>query len=816
MSYKHILRLLLVIAGIIFTSPSFSQSTGDMSNIRVDELSDTQIRQLAGKLQSIGVPLSKVEQLSITKGMKPDEARKLKVRIDRLKITTASTDLQGQRTVQDAPNFTDSLGLSGDTLSLAEQALSELRSRIFGADIFSKNTSTFEPNLRLATPENYQIGPDDEIILDIYGYSEASYNLTVTPEGTINIPYVGVLQVGGMNIEQARTRIRSRLISIYPGISSGNTNVRIAIGNIRSIKIILTGDIVRPGTYTLPSVASVFNALYESGGPTENGSFREIEVIRGGRKIAAIDIYDFLLNGEFRNNVRLQDNDVIRVPTYKQRVEIVGEIKRPGLFELLEGESLADLLRFTGGFTERAYQLRVKVLKNTPIERKISDITSEQFSTYRPNTGDKIFVDEILDRFENRVAIEGAVFRPGQYELEPGLTLSGLIKKAEGLREDAFRNRGYITRLKDDMQTELLSFDVAKILDGQLPDISLKREDVITISSILDLKEEYYIRVEGEVRQPGRLNYAEGITLEDAILQAGGLKVSATTQRIEVARRVTNSNALSASAQTAEVFQINADKDLKSVTGGFILQPFDIVSVRPSEGYEVQRTVRVEGEVLYPGVYTLTSKDERISDIIKRAGGFTALAYAEGASLKRSEVLMDSVALKKEYDARLADLKKNSVSTKPGEIPTADKVTSDFVGIDLPKIILNPGLPIDIFMEEGDVLNIPKQLQTVKVDGEVLSPVTVVYEDNKGFKDYISSAGGFGEKAKKKRSYIRYANGAVKSTSRFLFINSYPRVRPGSEIIVPDGAVKRPISFTELIGVSSSLITLYLLINSLK
>lgn len=795
----------------------------DLSNVRVDELSDAQIRRYVSQVGATGLSDIQLEQRALATGMKPGEVRKLRDRVkklqdaDRLKQTGISAGADTLRTP---------VGAGSDSLSSADKALAELKSKIFGADLFAKPSTTFEPNIRIATPVNYQVGPDDELLIDIYGYSEVSYNLKVSAEGTINVPSVGVIQVGGMTIEQATARIKSRLSTIYTELRTGNTNVRITLGNIRSIQVVLTGELVQPGTYTLPSVGGIFNALYQSGGPTENGSFREIELIRGGRKIGTIDIYDFLLRGEFKNNLRLQDQDVIRVPTYRKRVEIVGEVKRPGIFEMVNGENLTDLLRFSGDFTERAYQARIKVLKNTATERRISDITATEFMTYEPSTGDKFFVDEILDRFENRVTIEGAVFRPGQFELEPGMTLKQLLQKAEGLKEDAFRNRAYITRIDDNLQPKLISVDINAVLTRPASDIVLQREDVITISSIFDLREEYNVRVEGEVRQPGTLDFADGMTVEDAIIQAGGFKEGATSKRIEVSRRVKNSDALSTSARTAEVFQINIEQDFKALAASFVLQPFDIVSVRPSEGYTIQRQVKVEGEVLYPGVYTLSKKDDRISDIIERAGGFTAWAYAEGASLKRSGQIKNEEDIERYLIQKISSNRNGETKSAKTTVAGVDTVSvgsnknelnrNEFVGIDLPAILKNPGSKEDLFLEEGDVLNVPKELQTVKVSGEVLSPVTVVHAKNKAFKSYVKNAGGFTEKARRKRSYIKYANGSVKSATRILFVNFYPVVKPGSEIIVPEGNLKRPISLTEAIGVTSSLLTIFLLFNSLK
>jgi len=804
----------------------------NLSNIRVDELSDTQIRRFIAQVGASGLSDPQLEQRALSSGMKPEEIQKLKERVKKLQKVDQSSRLKNGSDSKAFNTSGDSLRTTSesDTLSVVDKALAELKSKIFGADLFTTPSTTFEPNIRIATPLNYQVGPDDELLIDIYGFSEASYNLKVSPEGTINVPYVGVIPVGGMTIEQATSRIRTRLSTIYSELKTGNTKVRVSLGNIRSIKVVLTGELVKPGTYTLPSVGSVFNALYQSGGPSENGSFREIEVIRGGMKIATIDVYDFLLRGEFKNNIRLQDQDVIRVPTYNKRVEIVGEVKRPGIFEMVKGENLNELLRFSGNFTERAYQTRIKVLKNTTTERKISDITTEEFATYQPSTGDKFFVDEVLNRFENRVTIEGSVFRPGQFALEPGMTLKQLLQKAEGLTEDAFRNRAYITRLGDDLQLQLISIDIDAILTGKTKDILLRREDVIKIASIFDLREEYNVKVEGEVRQPGKFKFAEGMTVEDVILQAGGFKEGATSQRIEISRRVKNSNVLSSSAQTAEVFQININQNLNVATAAFVIQPFDIISVRPSEGYEIQRQVKIQGEILYPGVYTLTRKNDRISDLINRAGGFTAWAYTVGASLKRSGPAKEIVETKKDSGPDLGTQKDQaaqngtaldkSLLTRTDTIPenySSEAVTrNDFVGINLPRILKRPGSKEDLFLEEGDVLNIPKELQTVRVSGQVLSPITVIYSGGKGFKDYVASAGGFTEKARRKRSYIKYANGSVKGAKKIFVFNIYPRVRSGSEIIVPEGPVKRPVSITELIGVSSSLLTIYILLNSLK
>ncbi|RQP16437.1 MAG: capsule biosynthesis protein, partial [Parapedobacter sp.] len=616
--YHHFGSILLLFFSIICNSYQVlgqTISADNLSQVRVDDLSDEQILAYLRQAESMGLSEEEMTQAALQRGMPASEIEKLRTRIATLKASS-NTRPQIVSPVQNRPErqMIDTVVAKPtppdttvkDTLP------------VFGASLFQGAPALFEPNLRLATPQDYVLGPGDQILIDIYGKSEENHSLNITPEGMINIPYVGIVQVAGMTIEQATARIRSEMATIYSAIRTGGTKVTVALGNIRSIKVILTGEIVKPGTYTLPSVATVFNALYYSGGPSKNGSFRNVRLIRGGKEIARLDIYDFLISGNFKENVRLEDQDVLMVPPYESKVEVRGEVKRPAIFELKEGETFEDLLAYAGGFTENAYRARIKITKRTATEQRIEDLLSSQYAHYRPQAGDIYMVDRILTRFENRVRIAGAVFRPGDYELSPGLTVSMLIKKAEGLKEDAFLNRGNILRLKDDSQHEQLSFDVAGIVAGTEPDIELKREDVVTISSIFDLREAYTIDIDGEVRSPGRFPYAEGITLQDLIIQAGGFRESASGSRIEISRRVTNADILSQSAHIAEVFQVNADKGLSKEDQDFVLMPFDRVVVRTSTGYETQKTVRIVGEVLYPGLYTINRKDERISDLINR------------------------------------------------------------------------------------------------------------------------------------------------------------------------------------------------------
>lgn len=797
----------------------------NLSTVRVDELSDAQIRTYWQQAQASGLSESEMEQMALQRGMPAAEVAKLRKRIEAIQGSTYDAPITAVERPVTNRQVIDSSALTNPAVAdslPADSALADTL-KIFGSELFDGKTALFEPNLRMATPSNYIIGPDDELLIDVYGKSEAFHSLTVTPEGNIVIPYVGVVSVNGLTIEAAKQRITQRMETVYPALKTGETNIQLSLGNIRTVKVVITGEVKTPGSYSLPSVASVFNALYLSGGPTARGSFRDIRLIRGGTEIARLDIYDILMNGSFDNNVGLRDQDVLMVPPYQNRVELHGEIKRPAIFELKSGETFADLLRYAGGFTEEAYRERIRVTRNTGTERRIEDLLGSQIGQFEPKSGDRYTVGRILDRYANRVTINGAVFRPGVYELSSGLSLSMLIKKAEGIKEDAFLNRGYITRLKDDLQREQLSFNVAAILAGTEPDILLRREDVVHISSIFDLKEEFSVRIEGEVRNPGIFDYAEGMTLEDLIMQAGGLRESASTKRVEVSRRVKTVDALSASAMTAEVFQVDIERGLDE-GANFQLMPFDIIVVRTEIGYETQKTVLIEGEVLYPGSYTITKKNERISDLIKRAGGFTPFAYIEGASLKRSGGRLRKMAetererneksLKEqdEYERMLALRYLQNDASNINSLPVSRNLNNDFVGINLERIIETPGIRGDLILEDGDVIRVPKELQTVRVSGEVLAPSTAIYAPNKGFKQYINQAGGFSQRALRKNAYIIYANGSVKSTSRFLFFNNYPPVEPGAEIFVPQAPERIRMGPQQWLGFSTGLASLVAII----
>ncbi|TDO21960.1 SLBB domain-containing protein [Pedobacter duraquae] len=848
MNVKKFLAVLFLFSIIIFSRTAFAQV--NYSDTKVDDLTDVQIRQLIQRAESMGYSDAQLEQLAAAQGMKPEEIQKLRLRVEKIRKQDGSVSSSEQNSSSNEQsqnrNQSNERSYSNQTDSTrknnlnkkdqiqseqdrkkqeAETILGGLKPKIFGLEVFKNDNQTFEPNLRMATPKSYIVGPDDELLIDLTGDNEANYRLKVSPDGTIRLQYVGLISVGGLSIEQATSKIRSAMTKTYAGLRTGRSNIAVNLGNIRGIKIVLTGEVTRPGTYTLSSLSTVFNALYACGGPNENGSFRKIQVIRNNKVISTIDTYDYLIYGIQKGNIRLQDQDIINVPVYETRIEIVGEVKRSALFEIIKGEMFEDVLQFAGGFRTQAYSAKVKVLQNTDKERRITDILNSEFKTYTPRNGDKYIVESILDRFENRIEILGAVFRPGQYELSKGLTVKSLINKADGLKEDAFLNRGYINRLNSDNTLALLSFDVAKIMDGRETDIPLQREDRVTISSLFDLRDEYKINIQGEVRFPGEFDYADNMNLEDAIQIAGGFREGATPSRIEVSRRVMNSDASSITAKTADVFIVNVDKNLKLQGDRFILKPFDVVSVRSSEGYSVQKQVKVEGEVLYPGIYTILQKNERISDLIKRAGGLTPTAYADGASLKRpgpdkSTTKKDKNAIdnKEENDKKLMALKRaqeSGAKDTTSAVIEEKLIQSDLVGIDLKKILSKPESRVDLILEDGDNIRVPKQLQTVKVTGEVLNPNSIVYAPGRGFKQYLNGAGGFTRNALRSGAYIKYANGSVEASKSFLFFNNYPKVKPGAEILVPRRAERERMTAASWIGIGTAFASLAAVIVSI-
>jgi len=805
--YTIIFSVLVIVTTIFISNNAQAQAVPqNLSQVDVNSLSDGQIRQMMQQAQSAGLSDSQIVEQAENRGLPTDQGNLLAKRLASLRnyaSTTGNdtTSAQTQRRLNFKP---DTVKLNKDTDWLSHALIP----RIFGADLFRNNNSSFEPNLNIATPINYILGPNDQVNINVFGNSQVNWKLGVSPEGNINIPGVGVVNVAGKTIEQATAMIKSRLAGSNYAIGRG-TSVQVTLGNIRSIKVIMVGQLQRPGTYTLPSLATAFNALYAAGGPNETGSFRQIEIIRDNRIIKKLDIYDFLLKGDQSNNISLKDQDIIRVPTYRLRVEMRGEVKIPALFEVLPGETLQDVIRFAGGFTDEAYTALIKVSQISDQQRQLTDVPEIDFKNYVPLRGDIYTVSKILDRFENRVTINGAVFRPGAYELVKGMTLSALIKQAAGLKEDAFTGNGSIIRLQADNTTQQLSFNVNDVMNNPSADIRLQREDVVTISSIFDLRDKYTVNIKGDIRKAGAYAYADSMSVQDLIIRAGGFTEGGSARRIEVARRMTNSDPNSKSSPVAQVFTVDVDPKLNKLPTDFKLKPYDIVSVYTLPGFEIQRTVKVEGEVVYPGYYAVQKKNERISDIIARAGGLTASADAEGGTLRRDNIAIlgiskngtDTTAILKEHMARLSRLKQNYRDSTY----TDTAMRNNYVGIDLPTILNKPGTNGDLIIEDGDIIRVPKEEQIVRVNGEVLYPSAVVFTKNKSFKDYILNAGGYSPDALKRGAYIVYANGTVKGTGKFLFFNTHPKVKAGGEIYVPKHPPRHPLSAGEVVGLSSGL-----------
>lgn len=780
---KFLKPIIIVLLFFVSYSVVVAQTTPqNLSNINVSELSDGQLRQWLQQAQASGLTDVQVIQQAQDRGLSADQVQILQKRIAAIRQSTAQST-----NTNDVTDHRETRVLNSPISLPGRPAIS---TKIFGADLFRGGNSTFEPNLKIATPVNYILGPEDELVINIYGSSLVNWKLDVSPEGNINIPGIGLLNVSGKTIEQATTAIKNRLAANNYAVGRG-TSVQVSLGNIKSIKIIIVGEVVKPGTYTLPSLATVFNALYSANGPNDNGSFRQIEIIRNNHIIRRLDIYDFLVKGDQKDNIGLQDQDIIRVPTYRIRVELNGEVKHPALFEVLPGETLADVIRFAGGFTDQAYTSVIKVSQISDQQRRITDVVENDYKNYIPLRGDIYTVGRILDRYENRVTINGAVFRPGEYELQKGLTLSQLIQKAAGLKEDAFTGTATITRLKPDNTTEVVSFNLSDIINKSAKDIVLQREDIVNISSIFDLRDQYRVSIKGEVRQPGEFAYADSMSVADLIIKAGGFAEGASAKRIEVSRRINNSDPKSTTSFVAQVFSVNVNADLKSDNAQFKLKPFDIVSIYSLPGYEIQKTVKIEGEVLYPGFYTIQKKNEKISDIVARAGGISASADVEGGTLRRDNISLlgidknktDTTGIAQERVDRLNRLKQSYKDSTSNNKEL--QLRNNYIGIDLKAILNKPGSNIDLIMEDGDIIRIPKQQQTVRVNGEVLYPSAIVYDGNKSFKGYVLNAGGYAPDALKRGAYVVYPNGTVKGTRKFLFWNSHPMVKPGSEIYVP-------------------------------
>lgn len=703
-----------------------------------------------------------------------------------------------------------------DTTAMLEKLLAEKRKKkVFGRDIFNNKDLTFEPNMNIATPQNYILGPGDAVYIDIYGASQKTIESTVSPDGEVTIEGFGPVQVSGLTVAQANARLRSTLGARY-----SSSKIKLTVGQTRSIMINVMGEVKNPGTYTLPAFATVFHALYMAGGTNDIGTMRNIKVYRNNRLVSVVDIYDYILNGKLTGNVRLADNDVISVGPYDCLVNITGKVKRPMYYEMKRNESVGTLLKYAGGFTGDAYKKSVRIVRKTGREYSVYNVDEFDMSAFHLADEDSVSVDSILPRFSNMVEVKGAVFRPGMYQVGGDInSVKTLIEHADGLREEAFTARAVMHRMKKDRTLEVVPVDVEGILDGTVPDIPIQNNDVLFIPTKQEMMEEQTITIHGEVQYPGIYRYADNETLEDFVLQAGGLKQTASTVKVDVSRRIVNPKALTTDSVIARTYTF-ALKDGFVIDGtpGFKLMPFDEVYVRKSPGYYKQQNVVVEGEVMFSGTYTLSKKNQRLSDLIMSAGGVNDRGYVAGARLERKvneseRARMEAVLKKAKEEAEQMEIEaakenkkidlKDSEKIKKFEIPEFYSV-----GIELDKALANPGCDADIVLREGDKIIVPQYNGTVKINGAVMYPNTVGFQKGKKAKYYINQAGGFSEKAKKSQTYIVYMNGTIAKVSQ----NAKPK--PGCEIVVPEKEINK-MTIAEKMTIGTSVASIATMIATL-
>lgn len=678
-------------------------------------------------------------------------------------------------------------------------ATTDNASQIFGHDVFTNRNLTFEPSINLATPVDYRLGPGDEVIIDVWGASENTIRQSISPEGTIQVSGLGPVQLSGMTVKDANAYLQREFSKIYSGISGSEptSQIKLTLGDIRTIQINIMGEVAVPGTYTLSSFSSVFHALYRAGGVNKIGSLRSIKVVRNGKTIADLDVYDYLMKGKMKDDIRLQEGDVIIVNPYESLVRIAGKVKRPMFYEMKPTETVATILNYAGGFTGDAYKKAVRIIRKSGREHQVYNVDEMDYSVFRLDDGDSISVDAVLKRFENRVEIRGAVYRSGLYELSGTVnTVKQLIKKAEGLRGDAFLNRALLDRENEDLSHEVIAVDLGGLLKGTVADIPLQKNDILYIPSIHDLKEEETISIHGEVANPGTFLFSKNMTIEDLLVQSGGLLEAAATTKVDITRRIKDPKSTSFSSVLGKTYSFDIKDGL--VVGGegdFHLEPFDEVYVRKSPAYRKQQNVVVAGEVLFGGNYALVKKNDRLSDLISKAGGITPDAYVKGARLIRK---MTEEEQRRQADAvRMARMGEGKDSISVEKLNISDTYT---VGINLEKAISNPGSDFDLVLREGDVLFIPEYINTVKISGAVMYPNSVLYKRGESLRYYINQAGGYGNLAKKKKAYVVYMNGTV---SR-LKSRDKKAIEPGCEIIVPSKEEKKRMSTAEILGMGST------------
>ncbi len=664
--------------------------------------------------------------------------------------------------------------------------------RVFGRDIFNNKSLTFEPVMNIATPQNYVLGPGDQLIVDVYGDTQRSEQLTVSPDGDVNVPEYGPIHVAGLSVSAAQNKVRSHLGTYYE-----SSDIKVTLGQTRTIMVNVMGEVKAPGTYTLSAFATVFHALYMAGGVSDLGTLRNIKVYRQGRQISVVDVYEFILNGRLAGNVRLQDNDVVQVGTYESIIDIAGRVKRPMAYELRKNESLATLLKYSGGFANDAYKKSLRVFRKNGRMKSVYNVEEFEMPEFKMFDGDSVAVDSIIDRYENMVEVKGAIFRPGMYQLgEKVNSVRSLIEAADGLTEEAMVSRAVLRRMKPNRTQEVVSIDLKGIVEGTAADVPLANEDILFVPTLAEHQNLRTLTINGEVIFPGTYEYADKMTIEDLILQAGGLTDHASTVKVDVARRMIDSEATTSTMEIAKTFSFSIKPGFDfDGDKSFTLQPYDVVSVRRSPVSADPLTVRVEGEIAFEGTYTLEQKNQRLSDVVKAAGGVIPGAYVRGARLIRTmnedELARRDELIKMARQSAAADAK-DSLSLEQLALETTYSV-----GIHLDEALANPGCDEDVELQNGDRLVIPRYNRTVKISGDVQKSNTVAFKNKKNYKYYISQAGGYGKRARKSHTYILYQNGTIAKASK-------GDIEPGCEIVVPTKGPKDPNQITQWLGIGTS------------
>ena len=827
----------------------YSQSFNDFSNVNFSQVSDSELDLLMRRASAQGYTQFDLLKIARAQGLTQAEIEKLDKRFKSAETVAyvaenASTPLEETRLRK---RWQEEM-----------EIFRELKSDIYGYEVFSGNTFlSFQSNLNIPTPPDYILGPGDKLFIDIYGQSENYYQAEVSPDGDLILENFGPINVSGLNIENAKRRLVLRLKKVYTGISTNKTFVNISVGIPRAVRINIVGEVNLPGTYNFSAFNTVYNAIYVAGGITENATLREVKHYRNNKLINTVDIYKFLSNGDESSNLRLENNDLIVIGPYTNRVTISKGVKNPGKFEIKSGETISDLLQYAGGFTEKSYSKSVRITRIIDNKYKIVDVDKDQFEFFQLKSGDIIEIDKVIEKFENRLVVKGSVFKPGIFSLNENMTVKELIEKAEGLKPDTFMDRAFITRTNNDYSTTNISFNILDQINKTDSPIYLQKDDILNVLSVNDLKDDSYIEISGEVNKPGVYPFSVNLDLDDLILLAGGVRKTATLNNIEISRIKSSNN----SQKSSEVFYINID-DLKS-NSDFALMPFDNVVIRKDPNVETIKFIRVEGEVIYPGKYAISSKKERISDIINRAGGLNEFAYLKGATIIRKTEFAEDYS---DIQKQIKDLNnlKNKLSLDPKNLTESEKLLikrinedlekfksednsnqdfssyvkkeriseivkrnamseddiplakSESIGIDLEKILKDFGSRSDLLLEDGDIIVVPKRLETIRLRGELLYPTTVRHIPARGLKFYINPAGGFDIKAKRSGTYVVYANGDVARTKKFLFFNLYPKAEPGCEVIVPKKSVKNPLAASQILNFTTGLAALILAINQIK